>query len=140
VEFTGAWWIVPTLSVNGTYAYTDSHYTATTTGDPTDVQLGGIPKNVATFGVNWQTTSRWRNYAGVHYSGSMYLDVNQTLPQKAFTLLNASTSYRLTRHLELYGSVVNLTDETYSDNPATSASSETLGMPRVFTGGIRVAF
>jgi iron complex outermembrane receptor protein len=140
VEFTGTWWILPTLTVNGTYAYTDSHYTATTTNDPTGVQLGGIPKNVATFGVNWQTTSRWRNDVEVHYSGSMYLDVNQTLPQKAFTLVNASTAYQLTRQMALYGSVVNLTDKTYSDNPATSASSETLGMPRVFTGGIRVAF
>jgi outer membrane receptor protein involved in Fe transport len=50
------------------------------------------------------------------------------------------TAYRLNTGMEIYGSVVNLTDVRYSDSATTSASSEKLGMPRAFTAGVRYAF
>ncbi|HUL02387.1 MAG TPA: TonB-dependent receptor [Gemmatimonadales bacterium] len=125
------------LSVDGAYTYTGSHYTATTTGDPIDVQLGAIPEHLATLGVTCDVTSRWNTYVGVRYSSAMYLDVNQTIRQPAYGLLDISTSYRVGGELDVYAAAVNVTDVQYADNATTSASSQTLGMPRTLTGGVR---
>lgn len=140
LELTGTWTVVPALTLNGSYTYTDSHYTFTTTGDPVGAQLGGVPKHLVLLGADWTITSRWSATGTVRRSGSMFLDVNHTIPQPAFTLLGLSTSYRLTSRVDVYATGSNLTDVTYSDNPTTSASSETLGMVRSISGGVRIRF
>lgn len=140
VELTGDWQIAAPVSVDAAYTYTNSHYTSTTTGDPTGVQLGAVPTHLVTLGTNWQATSRWSAYAGVRYTAAMYLDVNRTIRQPAFTLLDLSASYRVTQQLQLYGAVANLTNVHYCDNATTSAASQTLGLPRTLTGGVRVKF
>jgi iron complex outermembrane receptor protein len=140
LEVVTTWRPVKNVDVDGSYSYTASHYTSTTTGDPVNAQLGAIPKHVATLGLNWQTTSRWRNYVGARYSDAMFLDVNHTIAQPTFTVVNASTAVRVSKQLEVYGSVANLTDKRYSDNATTSASGQTLGMPRAFTTGVRAKF
>jgi len=137
LEFVGTVRATRSFTVDVSYTYTESHYTATTTGDPIDVQLGAIPKNLATLGVTWDVTSLWELYAGLRYSDFMYLDVNQTIPEPSFVLFGMSTSYRLAKQVELYVGVINLTNVDYVDVGTTSASSETLGMPRTVTGGVR---
>ena len=139
-EVVGTWRASPTITVDAGYTYTDSHYTSTTTGDPIGVQLGAIPKNVGTFGVSWRPTPRWDGFVGARYNDAMFLDVNQTIHQAAFTLLNASTSYRFNQRFEVYGSVTNLTDSKYADNATTSAAGQTLGLGRAFTSGVRYRF
>ena len=140
LEFSANWRLAPSFQVDGTFTYTATHYTATTTGDPTGVQLGGVPQNLATLGVTWDLSERFRLYGSLRYTDAMYLDVNRTVFQPAFTLFNVSVSYRPMDRLEIYGSGVNLTNNVYSDNPTTSATSETLGLPRSLTGGIRWRF
>jgi iron complex outermembrane receptor protein len=140
LELVGAWRAAHSLTVNAAYTYTDSHYSATTTGDPTGVQLGAIPTDLATLGLTWQVTPRWNSYASLRYNGPMFLDVNKTIPQTAFTLVNLSTSYQVSKQLEFYGAVGNLTDREYTDNATTSAASKTLGMSRSITSGLRVRF
>jgi outer membrane receptor protein involved in Fe transport len=54
--------------------------------------------------------------------------------------VNASTSYRFAKDIEIYGSIVNLFDEKYSDSATASASSSTLGMPLTLTAGLRWQF
>lgn len=137
LEFVATVRPVRSLVVDGAYTYTDSHYTATTTGDPINAQLGAIPEHLATLGVTWDITSRWKTYVGVRYTSSMYLDVNHTIRQPAFGLLDISTSFRIASELDVYAAAVNVTDVAYSDNATTSASSQTLGMPRTLTGGVR---
>lgn len=140
LELVGAFRVTRFLAVDAAYTYTDSHYTATTTGDPINQQLGAIPQDLATLGVTLDVTSRWNTYAGLRYCGSMFLDVNHTIQQPAFTLLNVSTSYHVARQLDVYAAAVNLTDVQYSDNATTSAASQTLGLGRTFTGGLRWQF
>jgi outer membrane receptor protein involved in Fe transport len=140
LELTTSWRVMPSLRVNGGYAYTDSHYILTTTGDPTNVQLGGIPKSLGSLGVSWAPSARVTGYLGARYSSSMYLDVNQTIPQSSFTLLNASASIAVTHEIELTGSVMNATDVRYTDTATTSAAGKTLGMPRAFATGLRWRF
>jgi outer membrane receptor protein involved in Fe transport len=140
VELVATWQLAPSLTLDGTYTYTDSHYEQTTTGDPIKVQLGGIPRDVITLGLDFEPTQRWNVYASVRNTGSMYLDVNRTIPQKHFALFSLSTSFRVNEMFQLYGSAVNLGDEVYTDNATTSAASKTLGMPRAVTAGLRVKF
>jgi outer membrane receptor protein involved in Fe transport len=67
----------------------------------------------------------------------MYLDVKHTIFQPGFTLLGLSASYGLSDRLTVYGTATNLTNVTYTDNATTSVASETLGLPRSVTGGMR---
>jgi outer membrane cobalamin receptor len=140
LEFTGEWTAARFLSFDGAFTYTDSHYTFTTTGDPTGVQLGAIPKDVATLAATWRITPRWTGVVSGYYNGGMYLDVDQQVPQRAFALLDVSTAYQLTRQLSLWFAANNVTAVSYVDNATTSATSEDLGLPQTFTGGIRCRF
>jgi iron complex outermembrane receptor protein len=141
LELVGAWQIVPNvLGLNASYTNTDSHYKATTTGDPVNAQLGAIPRSLETFGLTWSPTSRWNTYTSLRHNGKMFLDVNHTIEQKEFTLVNFSTSYRVLDRLDVYAAGTNLGDVKYSDNGTTSASSQTLGLGRAYSSGLRVEF
>jgi len=140
LELSGAWRVAPRLSIDGGYTYTDSHYSSATTGDPIDAQLGAVPKHLETLGTTWRLTSKWNAFVGARHNDAMFLDVNHTIYQPAFTLVNASTSYRATERVEVYGSVNNATDVRYADNATTSAAGEILGLHRSFTSGLRLRF
>ncbi|HXT19038.1 MAG TPA: TonB-dependent receptor [Gemmatimonadaceae bacterium] len=140
LELTGKWRVASAVSVDGSYTYTDSHYSSTTTGDPTNAQLGAVPANTATLGASWQPTRRWTAFAGARFNGDMFLDVNHTIHQAAFTLFDASTSYRANDRFEIYGSITNLTGARYADNATTSAAGQLLGLGRALTSGIRYRF
>jgi len=140
LELAGRLDLTPTLAVNAAYVYTRSYYTASSVGDPLGSQLGAVPTNLFTAGVTWQTTPVWRNFAGIRYTGGMYLDVAHTIPQGGFAVVDLSTSYRVDPGFEIYGSIVNLFGEKYSDSATTSASSKTLGMPFALTAGLRWSF
>ncbi len=137
LEFTGSVRPTRSVTVDASYTRTYSYYTWTSTGSPIFVQLGAIPRNLATLGLTWDVTAKWDAYVGLHYSDFMYLDVNQTIPQPSFVLVGLSMSYRIASQVEVYGAVVNLTNVAYSDAGTTSAASETLGLPRTVTGGVR---
>jgi outer membrane receptor for ferrienterochelin and colicin len=140
LELTGRWRMTARVSADAGYTLTDSHYTFTSTGDPLSAQLGAVPKHLVTAGVTWQPSRTWNLYAGARHNGAMFLDVNHTLHQAAFTLFNASASFRVNDRFELYGSITNLTDVHYADNATTSASGEILGLGRAITSGLRYRF
>jgi outer membrane cobalamin receptor len=137
LEFTGSVRPTHSVTVDASYTRTYSYYTWTSTSSPIFVQLGAIPRNLATLGLTWEVTAKWNAYVGLRYNDFMYLDVNQTVPQPSFVLVGLNLSYRLARQVELYGAVVNLTNVAYSDAGTTATSSETLGMPRTVQGGVR---
>ena len=140
LELSGAWRVAPRLSIDGGYTYTDSHYSSASTGDPIDAQLGAVPKHLETLGTTWRLTSKWNAFVGARHNDAMFLDVNHTIYQPAFTLVNASTSYRATERVEVYGSVNNATDVKYADNGTTSAAGQILGLHRSFSSGLRLRF
>jgi len=140
LELTGAWRATARLSIDGGYTYTDSHYSSATTGDPIDAQLGAVPKHLETLGTTWRLTAKWNAFVGARHNDAMFLDVNHTIYQPAFTLVNASTSYRATERVEVYGSVNNATDVKYADNGTTSAAGQILGLHRSFSSGLRLRF
>lgn len=140
LELVGNWTFSKRVSLDAGYTYTDAHYTSSTTADPIHAQLGAVPRNLATAGVTWAPTTKWHTYTSVRYNEAMYLDVNHTIRQPSFTLVNLSSSYDVSTRFEVYGSVANLTDVKYADNATTSASGQNLGLLRSFTSGFRVRF
>jgi iron complex outermembrane recepter protein len=137
LEFTASVRATSSVTVDASYTRTYSYYTWTSTGTPIFEQLGAIPPNLATLGVTWTVTSKWNAYVGLRYNDFMYLDVPQTIPQPAFVLVGLNMSYRIAGRIEVYGAVVNLTNVAYVDAGTTATSSETLGLPRTVTGGVR---
>jgi len=99
-----------------------------------------VPKHLETLGTTWRLTSKWNAFVGARHNDAMFLDVNHTIYQPAFTLVNASTSYRATERVEVYGSVNNATDVKYADNGTTSAAGQILGLHRSFSSGLRLRF
>jgi len=140
LELVGRWQVAPQVTLDAAYMYTRSYYTASSVGDPLGAQLGALPENLVTAGVSFAPVPQWTNYIGVRWNGSMFLDVNHTIPQPEFSVVNLSTSYRIDGNLELFGTIVNLFDKHYADNPTTSASSSILGAPRTMTAGLRWRF
>lgn len=140
VETSLRWQPAATLTLNSGYAYTRSYYTSSTTSDPIGVQLGAVPPHVATAGFTWQATRKWSINGGARYSSDMYLDVNRTIPQAAFTLFDASTSWHATPSVDVYGAITNIGNVRYSDTGTTSAASTTLALGRSLTSGLRVRF
>jgi iron complex outermembrane receptor protein len=140
LELVGNWKFNKRVSLDAGYTYTDAHYTASTTGDPTQAQLGAVPKNLATAGLTWAPTTKWHTYTSLRFNEAMYLDVNHTIRQPSFTIVNLSSSYDLSPRFEVYGSVANLTDVKYADNATTSAAGQNLGLLRSFTTGLRLRF
>ncbi|MFO1413253.1 MAG: TonB-dependent receptor [Burkholderiales bacterium] len=140
LELAGRLDVTPAISINAAYLFTRSYYTWSSVGDPLGNQLGAVPTNLFTAGVNWQVTPEWRTFAGVRWTGGMYLDVAHTIPQGGFAVVDVSTSYRVQDDFEVYASIANLLDEKYSDNATTSASSSTLGLPFTLTAGLRWRF
>jgi outer membrane receptor protein involved in Fe transport len=130
-EMVGTWRPRSTLGVEAGYTFTSSYYTSTTNGDPVRAQLGAIPRHLETLGLTWTPSSRWSAHVNARHNDAMFLDVNHTIHQPAFTIVNASTSYRATERVEVYASV---------NNATTSAAGQTLGLLRSVTSGVRVRF
>jgi len=137
-ELSADWRPARGVSVRASYAYTESRYTASTTGDPIGLQLGAIPENVADLGLTLHPTVRATVTGTVHYTGAMWLDVGHTIRQRAVGIVGLNASYWMTGQLQVFVGAVNVTDELYSDNATTSLTSRTLGMPRALTGGLRL--
>ena len=139
VELTGRWDPAASVGIEASYTYTDSRYTATTTGDPINVQLGAIPSNAADLSVTLRPFAGTRVTGIMHYVGKMWLDVKHTIGQPAVGLIGVSAAYRWSERLELRGSVSNLTNVAYCDNATTSVSGRILGLPRSWSGGLQWA-
>jgi outer membrane receptor protein involved in Fe transport len=140
VEIGARWHVAAPVTLDATYVRTRSYYTSSSVGDPIGEQLGAVPANVVTAGLAWQTTPAWWNYAQLRWAGGMFLDVNHTIGQPAFTVFNLSTAYLISKELSLFASIVNLFNQHYADNATTSASSSILGLPRSLTAGLRWRF
>ncbi len=121
-------------------------------------QLPGIPAHQAKFGMSWQVSGEWTVAAVLVAQGRQYLfgdEANVTPKLPAFFALNLSTLYRMTPHVELFGSIDNVTDQRYytygTFAPATSvylAQAPNATNPRAYSlaapigvfGGVRVRF
>lgn len=143
IELDGRWTVTPELQFSAYGTYTRTYYTRTTTGDPIKTQLQQVPKYVAGTSLSWQATDKWRNQIDLRYSSAVLVS-SLTSPvvirQGDYTVVNLSSSYRFNAQVDVFASVVNLSDKAYTDGNANNAQSISYALPRMLTIGLHTRF
>ena len=118
----------------------------------------GIPANQVKFGVQYKATPAWTVGATAVAASGQYLfgdEANLTKQLPGYFVLNLNTSYQITRNIQLFGLVQNVTDTKYYIYGTLSPTSSITFLPAPGTtnqrsyniaapiggfGGIRVTF
>lgn len=121
-------------------------------------RLPGVPLHLIKFGVTYHVTDKWTLDATAVAQSSQYLfgdAANLTAQLPGFVMLDLSTSYKLTPHIEFFASVDNVTDARYytygTFSPTSSvylAQAPNATNPRSYSpaapiggfGGVRITF
>ena len=121
-------------------------------------RLAGVPANLIKFGVQYKATDAWTIGATAVAATSQYLfgdEANLTKPLPGYFVLNLNTSYQVTKNIQLFGLVQNITNQryyiygtfsptsdiTFSQAPGTSnPRSYNIAAPIAGFGGLRVTF
>jgi iron complex outermembrane receptor protein len=166
------------LRQGGLLAYLNYAYTDATFRDPFSVgaqnnpfanadgqtlvrrgnQLPGVPEHQLKFGVQYELTPEWTVGTTGTVSSGRYLQgdsANLNPKTGAYVLLNLNTAYQVTKNIQLFGLVRNVTNEHYATfggfSPvglvpivqvpgASNPRSLTPGAPVSGFGGVRVTF
>ena len=148
VELVGNLKVQNNLTLDAAYTHTETYLTrhGSIVTDPLGVQLVAVPKNVAFLGATWKPIDKLRTYVELRYIGPMLIDTtsvaNTTFGQGGNTVYNASANYAWDKSLDLFASVVNLSDHQYSENNYTynQPFNRVLSMPRTVNAGLKVRF
>jgi iron complex outermembrane recepter protein len=121
-------------------------------------QLPGVPTSLVKFGVQYKATDAWTVGASAIGASGQYLfgdEANLTKQLPGYFLLNLNTSYQVTKNVQLYGLVQNVTNQRYyiygTFSPTsdiffpqapntTNTRSYNIGAPIAGFAGIRVTF
>jgi iron complex outermembrane recepter protein len=121
-------------------------------------QLPGVPTNLAKFGFQYKATDKWTVGASMVGATGQYLfgdEANLTKQLPGYFLLNLNASYQVTKNVQLFALVQNVTNQRYyiygTFSPTTSVffpqapnasnpRSYNIGAPIGAFGGVRVKF
>jgi iron complex outermembrane recepter protein len=121
-------------------------------------RLPGVPAHQGKLGLTYHVTGQWTVGGVLIAQSGQFLfgdEANLTPQLPGFVTLNLSTSYQLTPHIQLFGSVENVTDAKYDTfgtfSPTTSvflSQAPNATNPRAFSpaapvggfGGVRITF
>ncbi len=121
-------------------------------------RLPGIPANQVKVGFNYKLTDAWTvGLTGVGATGSYLFgdEANLTPKLPGYFVVNFNTSYQLTDHIQIFGSIENISDQKYyvygTFSPTTSvflAQAPNATNPRSYNiaapiggfGGVKVTF
>jgi len=140
LEFDASWAPLARLAFDGYATYTDTYYTSTTTGDPTDAQLPLVPHLVAGLGARWQPNATWNLKAQLRYNSAMTLSSLTSVPlirQGGYAVANFSAVAKVNAHLQLAFSLTNAGAKQYTDSSASNVQSYALGAPRAYAIELR---
>lgn len=104
------------------------------------------PKHMASLQVGWETTSGWRSYASLSYVSSFCVTNTcdragtdtRFLKTQSLYLVGLSTSYQLTRDVQVYAKLDNLLDEQRITNRSPDGARGNMG--RYVGTGLRITF
>ena len=99
-----------------------------------DNQAARVPKDNASFLINWQASKKLNLDGEVHMVGNRFSDPNNTEKLNSYTLVNLSASYDLTEKFKIFAKVNKLFDEDYEE----VYGYNTYG--RSFFGGVEYKF
>ncbi|MGN6703252.1 MAG: TonB-dependent receptor domain-containing protein, partial [Burkholderiaceae bacterium] len=129
--------LTPAVTLNANFVYTDAVLKKSGTTDPINQQLAGIPRRTAFAGVSWNVLPRWQVYGDVRVVSETWNETAHLNRIPGYATIDLSTNYRLTKTVELFGSIVNLLDREYVVTGSPN-SPQTLGMPFAAFCGLRV--
>ena len=130
----------PHWALDGGYSYTRTVLTWTATSDPTNTQVGGVPKNIANAGVTYYPVPQASLTTTVRYVGNSSMATG-SLPVPAYAVVGLKANYQVTPHASVFASVVNLFNRQYvTFSIASQASAYQAGMPQAISVGARVTF
>ena len=130
----------PHWALDGGYSYTRTVLTWTATSDPTNTQVGGVPKNIANAGVTYYPVPQASLTTTVRYVGNSWMATG-SLPVPAYAVVGLKANYQVTPHASVFASVVNLFNRQYvTFSIASQASAYQAGMPQAISVGARVTF
>ncbi len=121
------------------HIYLDAHVIEASSPALRDKRLAQVPDNVVTLGVHWDDPAWFAASLLVRRVGPQFEDDLNTLPMGAYTTVDMRIARQVGRHALLYFAVENLLDETYTV-ARTSEGVVSIGAPRFFHGGVRLAF
>lgn len=144
LELASRWQASSTLALDASYTRTRTFLTRSVNANEIGVQMEAMPKHILNLGLAWQPAAGLRTYVQAHYVGAMNTDLT-TAPvtaQGSATTVDASMSYRVSPRMELFGSVQNLFDRSYSENAYASNKpwNRTLSQPRTAYVGVKGRF
>ena len=146
VELSEKWRVKNNLTLDASYALTQSVLTSTWNGvtTPTNTQLVGIPQNTASLAATWYPESQWRLYAQMGYIGALsyYQSSSTNAIQGANVVYNASVSYKANAFTDVFMNAVNLFNRQYQDGSYTASApqTQTLSPPRMISVGLKHRF
>jgi outer membrane receptor protein involved in Fe transport len=139
-EWEADWNLGHGVSTGFGYTYADSHYTANAE-DPTAVgeRLEGVPKQNVSGRLAYQASAGWRIATDLRWVSKSYGDAHpeDNLIQNAHFVMDVSGSYPLTKRLQAYVQIENLTDTRYIAN--NDGAAPILGTPREFMVGLHLS-
>ncbi len=118
-------------------------------------RIPGIPKHLFKLAVGVDLWQKWSIGINGMYSGSHYFrgdEANITKPLAGFWLFNATTEYKVTRYVTVFGKLDNIADERYSSFGVYGNATDVLGSqfndgrfispgaPRAGWVGVRLTF
>ncbi|MDD5274334.1 MAG: TonB-dependent receptor, partial [Methylovulum sp.] len=118
-------------------------------------RIPGIPEHLFKLAVGVDLWQKWSLGINGMYSGSQYFrgdEANITKPLAGFWLFNATTEYKVTRYVTVFGKLDNIADERYSSFGVYGNATDVLGSqyndgrfispgaPRAGWVGVRLTF
>lgn len=146
LELSERWKASADLTLDASYAYTNTVLTSTWNGvtTPTHTQLVGVPQNTASLAATWYPEQKLRVYAQVSYIGSLsyYQSTTINAVQGSNVVYNGSLSFKVNNATDVFANVVNLFNRQYQDGAYTSSApqTQTLSPPRTISVGLKHQF
>ena len=133
--------ISPKWTIDLNYAYTQTKLTMSTTSDPINKQVGGVPRNIAGAGLTYYPAPKASITTTIRYVGTSWLNTTNTLIVPSYAVVGLRANYELQKNIAMFASVVNLFNRQYiTFGSGASATSYTNGMPQSFNVGAKVTF
>lgn len=140
LEAEADWDVRSGVTAGFAFTYADSHYTSNPE-DPTAVgeRLEGVPTYNVSGHVAYQARKGWRIATDLRWVSTSYGDAHPAdgLIQNAHFVMDLSGAYPLTRSLQAYVNIQNLTDTRYIAN--NGGGAPILGTPFEVMSGFRLA-
>jgi outer membrane receptor protein involved in Fe transport len=128
------------LDLSASYAEHEYEDWATSNGDWSGKEMEAAPRFIGNARFTWTPIERARLQLEWSSLSSYWLDAANTTKYEGHDLLNLRGNWEVIRHLAVFASLYNVTDERYADSASISSNTPVFspGLPRTFTIGLEV--